>query len=517
MMLHLLRLALAVLLVSAATMCAPTGSVPAPRVERPTLVLFVTVDQLHPDYLRRYRSELHGGLARLLDGGAVFTQAFQDHAITETAPGHASTMSGRFPKHTGITRNILGVNDPQWTLIGTDELGASPSRFQGTTLTDWLTAVDSGTRAFSVSMKDRGAILPIGRSRQQVYWFAMQGFFTTSIWYADTLPTWVRRFNQRDIARRMAGRSWNLLLPESRYAEPDSSPYEFFGRNTTFPHEYPSDSSRAALIFRITPMMDELTVDFALEGFDQLQIGRGPSTDVMAVSLSATDGVGHYWGPESREIHDQILRLDRQLGRLIEEVFRRVDSTRVLIALTADHGVGPIPELHGKLRVRLGPAVAAARTAVAAAGGDSSAVDVESGALFLPDSGWSAGAEAFVAAARAIPGVLRVDRFADLKRRDLAHDKIARRWLNMFPPEIEPAVVVTLDEGNVYDYPVVATHGSPHDYDAHVPMIFYGPAFRTGRYDEFARVIDMGPTLARALGVEPTEPIDGQPLNSALR
>ncbi len=516
-MAHVIRYALAVLLVGAACTCAPPATQPAPQAVRPSLVLFVTVDQLHPDYLRRYRSELHGGLARLLDGGAVFTNAFQDHAITETAPGHASTMSGRFPKHTGITRNLLGVNDPSWTLIGTDELGASPFRFQGTTLTDWLATVDSGTRAFSVSMKDRGAILPIGRSKQQVYWFAMKGFFTTSIWYADTLPTWVQRFNERDVARRMAGKSWDLLLPASRYAEPDSSPYEFFGRNTTFPHVFPSDTNRAALIFRITPMMDELTVDFALLGFDQLRIGRGPSTDVMAVSLSSTDGVGHYWGPESREIHDQVLRLDRQLGRLIDRIFEQVDSTRVLIALTADHGVGEIPELHGKLRVGLGPAVSAARRAVAAVGGDTTEVEVESGAFFAPDSGWSAGVETFVTAARAIPGVLRVDRFDDLRRRDLEKDTIARRWLNMFPPEIEPAVVVTLDEGNIYDYPIVATHGSPHDYDAHVPMIFYGPAFRPGRYDELARVVDMGPTLARALGVEPTEPIDGHPLTGALR
>ncbi|MGE0552313.1 MAG: alkaline phosphatase family protein [Gemmatimonadales bacterium] len=517
MMPHLLRFALAVLLVSAATTCAPTRSVPAPQVERPTLVLFVTVDQLHPDYLRRYRSELRGGLARLLDGGAVFTQAFQDHAITETAPGHAATMSGRFPKHTGITRNLLGVNDRSWTLLGTDELGASPFRFRGTTLTDWLTAADSGTRAFSVSMKDRGAILPIGRSRQQVYWFATSGFFTTSIWYADTLPTWVRRFNQQDVARRMAGKSWDLLLPAGRYAEPDSSPYEFFGRRATFPHQFPSDSSRAALFFRITPMMDQLTVDFALRGFDQLGIGRGPSTDVMAVSLSATDGVGHYWGPASREIHDQVLRLNGNLGRLIDRIYERVDSSRVLIALTADHGVSEIPELHGKLRVSLGPAVSAARRAVAGAGGDTTTVEVESGAFFLPDSGRAAGVDAFIEAARAIPGVLRVDRFDQLRLHDLERDAIARRWLNMFPPEIEPAVVVTLEEGNIYDYPLVATHGSPHDYDAHVPMIFYGPAFRPGHYDGFARVIDMGPTLARALGVEPTEPIDGQPLTSALR
>jgi len=497
--------------------CVPGSRARPAQPERPALVLFVTVDQLHPDYLTRYRSELHGGLARLLDGGAVFTNAFQDHAITETAPGHASTMSGRYPKHTGITRNLLGVNDSTSPLIGTSELGASPFRFRGTTLTDWLTAVDPRTRAFSVSMKDRAAILPIGRSKQQVYWLAMAGFFTTSSWYADTLPTWVTAFNAHNQVRGMAGKAWTLAEPAERYPEPDTSSFEFFGRNTTFPHEFPADSAKTAMLFRVTPMVDQLTVDFALEGLDRLKIGRGPATDVMAVSLSATDGVGHYWGFDSREIHDQIIRLDHELGRLIEGVFQRVDSTRVLVALTADHAVGPIPELHGKLRVSLAPAVAAARKAVAAVGGDTTVTEVESGAFFVSDSGRAAGTQAFIEMARRIPGVMRVDRFEDLRQRDLTTDVIARRWLNMFPPEIEPAAVVTLDEGNIYDYPIVATHGSPHNYDAHVPMIFYGPRFTPGQYPEFVRVIDMGPTLSRALGVEPTESIDGRPLMSALR
>jgi arylsulfatase A-like enzyme len=159
----------------------------------------------------------------------------------------------------------------------------------------------------------------------------------------------------------------------------------------------------------------------------------------------------------------------------------------------------------------------AARAAVAAAGGDSTLVDLESGAFFAGDAGREAGIAAFIAAAWNIPGIARIDRYDDLRRMDLATDKIARRWLNMFSPDLEPLVVVTLAPGNIYDYPIVATHGSPHDYDAHVPMIFYGPAFRPGRYDAFVRVIDMGPTLARAIGVRPLEPLDGRVLTQALR
>src|ERR1043166_9366122 len=166
----------------------------------PRLILFITVDQLQADMLDRYRSDLRYGYARLL-GGARFVNGYQDHAITETAPGHASTMSGRFPAHTGITSNSAGVIDPSYHLINAlpGEPGASPLRFQGTTLTDWLTSKAPRTHALSVSMKDRAAILPIGRSKQDIYWYSGNGNFTASNYYRDTLPAWVAAFNARHL------------------------------------------------------------------------------------------------------------------------------------------------------------------------------------------------------------------------------------------------------------------------------------------------------------------------------
>src|ERR671925_827453 len=202
----------------------------------PTLVVFVTVDQLRPDYFDRWRAQLTGGLGRLSRGGAFYSNAFQDHALTETAPGHAATMSGRFPRRTGIVRNSAGVQDPQQPLIGANGPGASPLRFRGTTLTDWLRSKDARTRALSVSGKDRGAILPIGRDVQNVLWFSAPGLFTTSTYYADTLPDWVRRFNERRLADSMMFRPWTPLLPESEYPEPDNVRDEAGGRDFVFPH-----------------------------------------------------------------------------------------------------------------------------------------------------------------------------------------------------------------------------------------------------------------------------------------
>ena len=166
---------------------------PAPK---PRLVVVITVDQLRPDYLDRYRAQLDGGLAWLLRGGAYFADAYQDHAVTETAPGHATVLSGRWPAHTGIIGNVRGVLDSTARLIGVPGPGASPARFRGTALFDWLKAADPRARALSVSRKDRGAILPIGRARENVYWY-QSGFFTTSRYYADSLPTWVAAFTAR--------------------------------------------------------------------------------------------------------------------------------------------------------------------------------------------------------------------------------------------------------------------------------------------------------------------------------
>jgi len=168
--------------------------------------------------------------------------------------------------------------------------------------------------------------------------------------------------------------------------------------------------------------------------------------------------------------------------------------------------------------------MAAAQAVVARAGGDTTALDVESGAFFVDSVKLGTHAisvdsiaSAFMAAALKIPGVERVDRFRDLRQRNPERDYVARRWLQMFPADMEPVAVVTLGRGNMYDYGVAATHGSPHMQDSHVPMIFYGPSFVPGRYDQFVRTVDIAPTLARALGVTPTEPLDGRPLTDALR
>jgi predicted AlkP superfamily pyrophosphatase or phosphodiesterase len=497
---------------------------------RPTLVVFFTIDQMRPDYLSRFDKQLSGGLARLYHNGAVFENAYQDHAITETAPGHSATLSGRFPRSTGITTNSMGVEDERAKLLSGTGPGASPFRFRGTTLIDWMRVADPRSHALSISRKDRGAILPLGRAHEEVYWYASDRFSTSS-YYHDTLPTWIDRFNARRLPQRYAGRQWTLLLPESAYPEMDSMPLENGGQGFTFPHPFPADSSAAARTLPAYPMMDEVTLQAALSGLEALNLGRGPQTDLLAISLSTTDAVGHAFGPDSREIHDQILRLDRYLGTFFDSLFKLRDSTRIIVALTADHGVQPFPAVHASRTkgavaryADIEPAYADLLARVTARGVDASALRFAEGMLFVDRAAFArahvdadAELKRFADELRKVPGVGRVDFVQSLSQADTVHDAIARRWLHMLSPELPVELVVSLEPFAYWAGTPNATHGTPNDEDAHVPILFWGSAVRPGHYDEFTRVPDIAPTIAKVLGIPPLERLDGHVLSRALR
>jgi hypothetical protein len=516
------------LMLAAAALQAPD---PQPR-PTPTLVVHITVDQFRADYLDRWRSQLTGGLARLLRQGAVFTDAYQDHAMTETAPGHATVLSGRNPHSTGIVRNDEGVPDTTATgrLLGARGPGASPWRFRGTALFDWIAARYPDARALSVSRKDRAAILSLGKARQQVYWYVF-GIFTTSRYYADSLPDWVKAFNIAMVPARAPGRRWNLLLKPSAYQEPDSEPYENHGRGVTFPHDLPPDSIPASIMVMGTPFMDSLTLAFALDGVNQLQLGKGPAPDVLAVSLSTTDAIGHAFGPNSREIHDQVLRLDRYLGQFLDSLSRLRDPRRIVVSLTADHGVTSYvqwSQAHGDpaaREVRADTLVRAVEAALEARAGSGRWIRwFELGMLVMDRAGLEAkgvnvdSVVADVAARmRALPGVWRADTPRELASADTAREATARRWLNTIPPDLDVELCVTLKPHDVWGPASDAEHGQPSDDDAHVALIIAGAGVRAGRYAGRVQVADLAPTLARLLGVAPLEKLDGRVLSEALR
>jgi len=509
---------------------SPSTQSRSPTALPPTLVVQITVDQLRPDYLDRFAPQLTGGLGRLMRNGARFTNAFHDHATSETAPGHATLWSGRHPAHTGVVLNEIGVADAQSPLLFGRGGGASPYRFRGSAFFDWVRTNDQFSRALSVSRKDRGAILPLGRAKQNVFWYSLDGRFTTSRYYGDTIPTWVQKFNATNFLARYLGTDWKPLLADAEYPEKDSVAIESQGKDFVFPHRLSADARTAGSDFTEFPWMDDVTADFALAGVNALDLGKGPTVDVLAVSFSTTDAVGHRYGPDSRELHDQVLRVDRAIGKLIDSLYKLRDSTRIVFALSADHGVAPFPELYfagtdpDRGRVDPRPVIDAARSALAKRGVEGDALLLQSGIISLDRARLAARgvkADSVVQAMRSsllrIKGVARVDRVSSLAAKAAKGDKIARRWLHSLPPDLKAVLTVSLAPYYYWFTTRYATHGSPNDYDARIPMIFMGPMFRPGTYSKEVHSVDIAPTLAAAIGIEPTEAVDGQVLTAAFR
>lgn len=532
--------ALALVILAGPAVAKQAPPQPAPREARaqqpaplpssaPRLVVVIVVDQMRADYLERFKGQFTGGLARMLRSGALFTEAYQDHAMTETAVGHATVLAGRNPASHGIIRNSEGANDPGALLIEGRGPGASPLRFRGTTLFDWLQARSPDSRMLSVSRKDRGAILPVGAAPQMVFWLA-DGAFTTSDYYADSLPLWVRAFNARGVPVHAAGRVWEPLLPADSYPEPDSAPWEHGGTDVAFPHQMPVDSALARRMFITMPWMDALTLDFALEGVRQAGIGRGPAPDVLAVSLSATDAIGHTYGPDSREIHDQMLRLDRSLGTFLDSLAKLRDSLSTVVVLTADHGITPFTGWSRRNGFPLADVVSVdsivqwtSNALLGLAGPGPWIRYFDLGLLTMDRAGLTARGVnvdsvvgALASAIRAVHGVLRVDTPRSLAAVDTAQDAIGRRWLNTVPDDVGAELMVTLQPKFVFGGANSAEHGEPSDDDTHVALLFWGAGIRAGTNANRVSVVDIAPTLARLLGVEPTEHIQGRVLGEAL-
>ena len=310
-------------------------------------------------------------------------------------------------------------------------------------------------------------------------------------------------------------------------------PAESQGIQFMFPHIVYDSDSLAALSLGNFPVMDELTLKFALEGVKQMQLGADPNrTDLLNISLSTTDAIGHRYGPDSRELHDQILQVDKFLGAFIDSLFALRDSTRIIMTLTGDHGMSPFPTVLSKATpnpyaqyVDVGPTWRKAIVRMKALGIDTNQVDFYEGLFVVGDTTSfvrnkvrvDSVARALDLALMDVPGVYRADQLRDLAKADTVSDAIARRWLHMFAPGGLVRSVLTLKQFNYYAGLKIATHGSPWDQDAWVPVVFWGAPFAPGKYNDRVRVVDMAPTLAQVLQVKPLEKLDGIVLVDALK
>lgn len=532
------RAALALCLVFACT--AALAAAPRPRL----VVLFV-VDGLPQWQVQAYRDQLApDGLARFLEHGASFEQAYFDDAYTVTAAGHATFLTGAYPHRTGVIGNewldprtgqaVYCTGDASEQYIGhpTQALdGTSPRNLKAESLGDVLRRSDPRAHVIAVSGKDRGAILPAGRSGTAYMYMAEDGSFASTTYYMRAHPAWVEAFNSARPADRYFHTQWQPLLPAPAYGRslPDEQPW-FGPRGGRLPMALgnAADEKPGAAFYRsllASPFADALTLDFARAAVAGEQLGADEVPDLLAISLSGHDYVNHTWSPESRLSQDHLLQLDRLLQSFFHDLDRSVGRDRYLAVLTADHGFMPNPEAlqaRGMAAGRISghPLRAAVNDALAqefhvpmlVSGLSASALVLNRAEIASHGLDFDRVAASARAALLAQPHLLAAYTRAELLAGSRAGAPFFAAMRNSWHPEVSGDVQFVTEPYWMFGT-AVATHGSPHEYDTHVPLLWWGPAWvRPGVRRERVGITDLAPTLAGLLRIAPPAASEGRPL-----
>jgi hypothetical protein len=502
------------------------GQAAAPK--KPKLVVAITIDQFRYDYLNKFRASYTGGLARLLDQGAVFTNAYYEHFPTVTAVGHSTILSGATPSISGIVGNewydretgkqVTSVSDDTVDLLGSDagKGGASPRRLLVSTIGDELKMANGKSKVVGLSSKDRSAILPVGRMADGAYWFDVSsGNFVSSSFYFKQLPDWVVRFNQNRVVDQWAGRDWTAFD-----AKGETKPF------LKLPQK--GEKNYYNLLDR-SPFHNDLLELFAEAALDGEQLGSHDVTDVLSVSFSANDRIGHAVGPDAPQVRDIAVWTDRTLGRLLDFVDKKVGAGNYVAFLTADHGVAPLPEVMRDRRmpggrIPEGAVLNAVQGALATRYGAGDWVVGKSGPapylnyklirekkLDLEEVENTA-----AAAVRELPHIYRVYTRWDLRRGNALDDMVDRRVRAGFHYQRASDLFIVSEPYWLFEASGTS-HGTPYNYDAHVPIVFLGMGIKPGRYDMRIAVNDIAATLATMLDIEPPSGSSGRVLTEMLQ
>jgi predicted AlkP superfamily pyrophosphatase or phosphodiesterase len=479
------------------------------EIPRPKLILAIVVDQFRYDYLNRWRTKYTGGFARFYQHGAVFTNAHHEHFPTVTAVGHSAFMTGATPATSGIVNNswydratgkdVTSVSDDSTQLLGAPGPGSSPHRLVVSTLADELKMSGRQCRVIGISIKDRAAILPVGHMADGAYWFdSRTGNFVSSTFYFADLPGWVKDYNAKRPADKYLNAEWRSLEDNA----------------TLFRKNAATADARYYSGMEATPFGNEMIEEFAERAVDAEQLGQHPDIDVLTVSFSSNDYVGHALGPDSPEVRDISLRVDLVIEKLLKFLDQKVGRDHVLVAMTADHGVSPVPELQKERKMPGGRFDVAAlfetlQQALTSKYGEGKWVVGKAGPVAYlnfdlihqknlnPGDVERTAADAW----RALPNVFRVYTREQLLLGQTPEDKFSIRVRNGFYPSRSGDIFLIPDA-----YWIFESHGTSHgtlfNYDTHVPLMLMGPGVNPGIYDEAVAVEDLAPTLATMLEVE---------------
>jgi len=495
---------------------------------QPRLVVSIVVDQMRPDYLTRFAPHYKGGFARLMEEGQIFADAHYTHTPTYTGPGHATIYTGTDPRFHGIIANdwydpIMGrmvycVEDSTARAIG--QVAAddayytrSPRNLESSTWTDELEMTSQGAaKVVAFSLKDRGAICAAGHAGDAAYWLHDAGGFVTSDHYMEALPSWLSEFNTEHSPSSYMTGEWTPLLDNKHYEALcglDASQTEAIPSghvSTAFPYDLAKMYQAYQGSIKSTPAGNQILVDAAIQAVKSEKLGKDAQTDVLAISFSSTDYIGHATGVRSWETMDMYIRLDRQLGQLFKFLDRIVGKDDYIVVLTADHGAADNPK--------------------------------EAAAQGLPTTIWPpADLEAELRAVIASTGLaaehvlmIRNEQIhlatedaavhTRVRQALLQHPAIAEAWTrDEVRTSADPAaalrrngsdarsghVFFALAPGHIIYGPTGTTHGSGYAYDTHVPVIFLIPGMKGRTYVDRVHVRDIAPTISHWIRIpQPT-------------
>jgi predicted AlkP superfamily pyrophosphatase or phosphodiesterase len=517
-------------------------------VERPKLIVGIVVDQMRWDYLYRYADRYEsGGFKRMLGEGFSCENAFITHLPSFTAVGHSTIYTGSVPAIHGITGNdwtdqVTGrrwycTEDTTVQSVGTTSSAGqmSPRNLLASTITDELKlATNFRSKVVGVSLKDRASILPAGHIANGAYWFDdSNASFVSSSFYMKDLPDWVKAFNARKEPAQLMSKSWETLYPIGTYAQStaDDVRWEgtFSGETTpTFPHNMPAIYSKDPGSLRTTPSGNTLTLDFAKAAIEGYNMGTGEVTDFLTINCASTDYVGHKYGPNSIEVEDTYLRLDKDLSAFFSYLDKRVGKGNYLVFLSADHGaahsVGFMKEyelpsglaegkLIANLNARLAERFGADKLALS---GQNYHVNFDLKKIAAQKLDYDAVKKETVRFLQEQPGVQFAADIDNLGNSPLP-EPIKAMVANGYNPKRCGSVMIIPEPGWYQGSEKGTTHGNWNPYDTHLPLVFMGWHVKHGATNDLVSMADIAPTISAMLHIQMPNGCVGKPVQAVYK
>jgi predicted AlkP superfamily pyrophosphatase or phosphodiesterase len=500
----------------------------------PKLIVGLVIDQMRWDYLYRYY-DLYSpnGFRRLLDKGFSCENTFVPYVPTYTGPGHTCIYTGSVPAIHGIIandwydvntgKNVYCTDDSTVNTVGStsDEGKMSPRNLWVTTIGDELRLSNNfSSKVIGISLKDRAAILPAGHAANAAYWFdASVGKWITSTYYEKQLPAWVVKENEKLIPDIAMAKDWNTLLPISKYTQstPDNEIYEAAlpGEATpTFPHKLSQINRSKYEAFKYTPFATTYTFDMAKQAVENEKLGTGDVTDLLAISISSTDYIGHTFGPNSIEAEDAYLRLDEDIADFLSYLDARLGEGNYLLFLTADHGVAHVP---GFLESHNIPSGTFNTEALKSALNkmlsekyslDNAVIVIENNQVYINNNeiqkkgkNISQVENDIIDYLKAQPYIVNAFSTENIETQSIPAP-IKQRLINGYNPKRSGQIGFYEKPGYIGDGDKGTTHGMWNPYDAHIPLLWFGYHIKPGKTNREVYMTDIAPTLSAILNIQ---------------